>query len=123
MDSPFGIPLESDDEDEKPGISTYLQDYTFKAPDAQIELEGRQQSLAAVIQNLSDREARILHMYYGLNNDTPMLLEDIATNLGLSKESIRRSKTIAIKRLNADHKLSHLKEYITESNYSWRIAQ
>ncbi|MFA4870035.1 MAG: RNA polymerase sigma factor RpoD/SigA [Pedobacter sp.] len=123
MDSPFGIPLESDDEDEKPGISTYLQDHTFKAPDAQIELEGRQQSLAAMVQNLTDREASILRMYYGLDNDTPMLLEDIAVNLGLSKESIRRSKTIAIKRLNADHKLTHLKEYITESNYSWRIAQ
>ncbi|MEQ7799716.1 RNA polymerase sigma factor RpoD/SigA [Pedobacter sp. ASV1-7] len=122
MDSPFGIPLESDDEDEKPGISTYLQDHTFKAPDAQIELEGRQQSVAALIKNLTDREARILRMYYGLNNDTPMLLEDIATNLGLSKESIRRSKTIAIKRLNTDQKLGHLKEYIVESNYSWRVS-
>ncbi len=122
MDSPYGIPLESEDEDEKPGISTFLQDHTFKAPDAYIELEGQRQSLAAMVHSLTEREASILRMYYGLDNDTPMLLEDIATNLGLSKESIRRSKTIAINRLNSDHKLAHLKEYITESSYTWRIA-
>lgn len=123
MDSPFGIPLEADDDEEKPTLLTFLQDHTFQAPDAQIELEGRQRSLAAMIQNLTAREASILRMYYGLDNDTPMLLEDIATNLGLSKESIRRSKTIAIKRLNSDQKLGHLKEYTVENNYSWRIAQ
>lgn len=122
MDSPYGIPLESEDEDEKPGISTFLQDHTFKAPDAHIELEGQRQSLAVMVQSLTEREASILRMYYGLDNDTPMLLEDIATNLGLSKESIRRSKTIAINRLNSDHKLGHLKEYITERSYTWRIA-
>lgn len=122
MDSPYGIPLESENEDEKPGISTFLQDHTFKAPDAYIELEGQRQSLAAMVHSLTEREASILRMYYGLDNDTPMLLEDIATNLGLSKESIRRSKTIAINRLNSDHKLGHLKEYITESSYTWRIA-
>lgn len=124
MDSPFGIPLEADGgDDDKPTLLTFLQDHTFKAPDAQIELEGRQQTLNTMIQDLTEREASILRMYYGLDDNTPMLLEDIAINLGLSKESIRRSKTIAIKRLNSDQKLNHLKEYITDRNYSWRIAQ
>jgi RNA polymerase primary sigma factor len=122
MDAPFGIPLETDDDEEKPGILSFLQDRTFDAPDSGIELEGRQQSLISMIQNLTVREASILRMYYGLDNDTPMLLEDIATNLGLSKESIRRSKSIAIKRLNSDQKLGYLKQYISENNYSWRVS-
>lgn len=122
MDSPFGIPLEADDDEEKPTLLTFLQDHTFQAPDAQIELEGRQRSLAAMIQNLTAREASILRMYYGLDNDTPMLLEDIATNLGLSKESIRRSKTIAIKRLNSDQKLGHLKQYLSENKYAYAVG-
>ncbi|WP_316818091.1 RNA polymerase sigma factor RpoD/SigA [Pedobacter nyackensis] len=122
MDSPFGIPLESDEEEEKPGLLSFLEDHTFSAPDKQIELEGRQQSLDLMIGNLTEREARILRMYYGLNNDTPMLLEDIATNLGLSKESIRRSKSIAIKRLNSDQKLRYMQQYITENNYSLQVS-
>lgn len=122
MDSPFGIPLEGDEDDEKPGIMSFLQDNTFKAPDKGIELEGRQQAMNSMIENLPVREASILRMYYGLDNDTPMLLEDIATNLGLSKESIRRSKTIAIKRLNSDQKLMHLKQYMCEDNYSWQVS-
>jgi len=122
MDSPFGIPLETDDDEEKPGMLSFLQDNTFNAPDTGVELEGRQQSLTSMIQNLPAREASILRMYYGLDNDTPMLLEDIATNLGLSKESIRRSKSIAIKRLNSDRKLGYLKQYMTENNYSWRVS-
>jgi RNA polymerase primary sigma factor len=122
MDAPFGIPLETDDDEEKPGLLSFLQDRTFDAPDSGIELEGRQQSLISMIQNLTVREASILRMYYGLDNDTPMLLEDIATNLGLSKESIRRSKSIAIKRLNSDQKLGYLKQYISENNYSWRVS-
>lgn len=122
MDSPFGIPLETDDDEEKPGLLSFLQDNTFNSPDSGIELEGRQQSLTSMIQNLTAREASILRMYYGLDNDTPMLLEDIATNLGLSKESIRRSKSIAIKRLNSDQKLGYLKQYINENNYSWQFS-
>ena len=112
MDSPFGIPLEADDEDEKPGLLNFLEDHTFSAPDAQLELDGKQYALTKIIDTLTDREARILRMYYGLDNDTPMLLEDIASNLGLSKESIRRSKGIAIKRINSVHGLGYLRQYI-----------
>lgn len=112
MDSPFGIPLEGDDEEEKPGLLNFLEDHTFSAPDAQLELEGRKLVMDSMIQNLTKREERILQLYYGLNNDTPMLLEDIATQLGLSKESIRRSKTIAIKRLKSDQKLGFMQQYI-----------
>lgn len=122
MDSPFGIPLEGDDEEEKPGLLNFLEDHTFSAPDAQLELEGRKLVMDSMIQNLTKREERILQLYYGLNNDTPMLLEDIATQLGLSKESIRRSKTIAIKRLKSDQKLGFMQQYIAENNYAHRVG-
>lgn len=122
MDSPFGIPLESDEDEEKPGLLNFLADHTFSAPDAQIELEGRQQSLDLMIGNLTEREASILRMYYGLDNNTPMLLEDIATHLRLSKESIRRSKTIAIKRIKSEEKFDYLRQYITNNNYAYGVS-
>nr|WP_121271878.1 RNA polymerase sigma factor RpoD/SigA [Pedobacter schmidteae] len=122
MDAPFGIPLETTDDEEKPGILNFLQDHTFKAPDAAIEMEGKQLSLTAMLQNLTEREARILRMYYGLENDMPMLIEDIATNLGLSKESIRRSKMMAINRLKSNEQTGYLKQYLTEHRYSWQVS-
>lgn len=122
MDSPFGLPLEGDDDEEKPGLLNFLEDRTFSAPDAYIELEGRDYSLSKMIANLTDREAIILKKYYGLDNDTPMLLEDIATHLGLSKESIRRSKSIAIKRINSEHRLGYLRQYLTDSSYAYSAS-
>lgn len=51
------------------------------------------------LNKLPEREAEILIMYYGLDGNEPMTLEEIGKRYGVTKERIRQVKAKAIRRL------------------------
>lgn len=57
--------------------------------DKHIETEDKQAAFAAKLAQLSDRELRVLDMFYGLEQ-TPISTRDIAQQLGLSQRQVER---------------------------------
>jgi len=72
---------------------------TSKRPDDNLILDSIKMNIKTVLSSLSDREAFILEKHFGLNNEPPMSLEDIAELLGLTKERIRQIKQKSLQKI------------------------
>jgi RNA polymerase primary sigma factor len=81
----------------------------FPAPDNYLIDESVRKNIQRAIAKLTDREAGVLTMCYGLNNSTVLSLYDIATSYGTSTERIRQIKNSALIKLR--NLLRHSVEY------------
>lgn len=55
---------------------------------------------SAASDNLSDRETTILTLYFGLDNEGPFTLDDLAGMIGVTRERVRQIKRRAIEKLS-----------------------
>lgn len=102
--------LDAPGEEDRPGMLSVLADPMFAAPDASMMRESLKHDLSLMMRQLTERQCRIIEMEFGLNGRLPMQTEDIGVALGLSKETIRRSRMQAManlrtaKRMLANHR-------------------
>lgn len=80
-----------------------LQDTRYAA-DNQVKTEMMQDTVREMLLVLSPRERYILTLNFGLGNIEPVLLEDIALELGIGRERVRQIKDKAIKKLKLQKK-------------------
>ena len=57
------------------------------------------QNLNELLKSLSDREERVIRLRYGLDDNRPRSLLEIAREFGLTRERIRQIESKAIKKL------------------------
>ncbi len=60
---------------------------------------------------LSDGEARVLRMYYGLGENEPMTLEEIGMTVGRTRERVRQIKEKALQKLRNQARCDGPKAY------------
>ena len=105
-------PLTTDEE----SINLYdvyiSSDEEAQGPEAILNRDSLKKDIERSFQILSDREATILSMYYGLGGYSSMSLEEIGTKLGLTSERVRQVKTKAIKKLKEVKNNKRLKTYL-----------
>jgi RNA polymerase primary sigma factor len=94
----FDMPLTNDGESD---FSLYdiVQNEDFPTPDNHLMDESVRTDIQRAIGKLTDREAGVLTMSYGLNNTRALSLYDIATQFGTSTERIRQIKNSALAKL------------------------
>ncbi|HIC69207.1 MAG TPA: RNA polymerase sigma factor RpoD/SigA [Candidatus Latescibacteria bacterium] len=63
---------------------------------------------------LTEGEGRVLRMYYGLDGQSPMTLEEIGTYVGRTRERVRQIKEKALQKLRHPNRSEVLKEYYGE---------
>jgi len=83
-----------------------------ESPDEGTYTAALSDDLDRALGTLSDRERRVLAMYFGLGGDEPMTLEDIGRKLGLTRERIRQIKEKAIQRLRHSTRARFLQGYV-----------
>ncbi len=88
-----------------------IQNENFPTPDDGLMEESVKTNIQRAIDKLSDREAGVLTMSYGLNNSSVYTLYDIADKYGTSTERIRQIKNGA--QLKLRRLLQRNNEYIT----------
>jgi RNA polymerase primary sigma factor len=72
-----------------------------------------QKELEKVLSDLTDQEAEIITLRFGLHNKKPMTLLQIGKLMGLTKERIRQIEKKALDKLKSPEYTSRLQEYIT----------
>jgi RNA polymerase primary sigma factor len=106
LDDPY-----SSDQDDS-ALVDYLQDENAAMPDEQTYERALSDDMERALDTLSDREKLILSLYFGLNGEDPLTLEEIGKKLELTRERIRQIKEKAIVRLRHSSRSKFLKGYI-----------
>src|SRR5438094_9890820 len=68
----------------------YLPDTTNPGPDDEIFEHALTESIEKVLATMKEREARILRLYFGLGGQEPMTIEEIDSQLGITRERERQ---------------------------------
>ena len=64
------------------------------------------------LSTLSDRQRDVLMLYFGINTEHPVSLEDIGERFGLTRERVRQIKDKAITKLRSANRCKLLKSYL-----------
>jgi len=64
-----------------------------------IESDSRRDAIGRALEVLAPRDRRVLTLYFGLEGSRPMTLQEIARELGVTRERVRQLRDRALKRL------------------------
>ncbi|MBN2103474.1 sigma-70 family RNA polymerase sigma factor [bacterium] len=87
-------------DDQQPPPDDYLLDESLK-----IEVQ-------RALKTLSDREAEVIRLYFGLGREHPLTLEEIGERFSLTRERVRQIKEKAIRRLRHTSRSRMLRSYL-----------
>ncbi len=77
----------------------YLPDQFAAGPDGETYDRALLNTVEEALGTLKEREAKILRLYFGLDSQEPMTLEQIGSILGITRERVRQIKEKALLRL------------------------
>ena len=71
--------------------------------------DGKNQSVRGALETLSERERIVLELYFGINCDDALNLNEIGEEFDLTRDRVRQIKEKAIQRLRHRSRSNHLK--------------
>jgi RNA polymerase primary sigma factor len=89
-----------------------FQDKGQSLPDRELVNESLRFEINRALSSLSEREALVTRLHYGLGNDRPMTLEEIGKRMQLTRERVRQIKEHALKRLRHRSRSMKLRKYL-----------
>ena len=75
-------------------------------PLAELQVSLRNDALEHALDELPERDAEVLRMRFGLGDDEPRTLTDIAKTMGVSRERVRQIEAAALRRLSEMRELT-----------------
>jgi RNA polymerase primary sigma factor len=81
-------------------------------PDKQLMGESLQQEISRALSTLTEREADVVKLFFGLNGTHPHSLEEIGEKFDLTRERVRQIKEKAVRRLKHGSRSRLLKAYL-----------
>ena len=91
----------------------YLPDEQSPGPDDQTFERALSNSIEEVLRTLKEREAKILRLYFGLDSQEAMTLEEIGGLLGITRERVRQIKEKALARLRHVSRARSLESFLS----------
>ena len=90
----------------------YLPDTEGRTPDEETFEKALTESIQEALRGLKEREAKILRLYFGLDESEPMTLEEIGEVLNITRERVRQIKEKALSRLRHISRAKALESYL-----------
>lgn len=81
-------------------------------PDYVLMNESLKTEIERALSTLTEREAEVIKLYFGLNKDHSMTLEEIGERFNLTRERVRQIKEKAIRRLRHASRSKNLRFYL-----------
>ena len=97
-------------DDEDTTIGSFIEDTHFVNPESAYIKESNGDIVNAVLDTLSDREANILRLRFGIGGKKAMTLEEVGKEYGLTRERIRQIEAKALRKLRHPSRANILKE-------------
>ncbi len=85
---------------------------TSPNPDNDLLNESLRTEIERSLATLTQREADVIRLYFGLSGQHPMTLEEIGETFDLTRERVRQIKEKAIRRLKHTSRSKILKTYL-----------
>lgn len=105
LDEPFK-------EEEGNSLLDVIESDRYAPPDDNLMQESLQVEVDKVLSTLKPREAEIIRLYFGLDGDRPLTLEEIGEHFKLTRERVRQIKEKALRRLRHRSRLEPLRKYL-----------
>jgi RNA polymerase primary sigma factor len=105
MDAPFS-------QGEENRLLDVIEDDQQPPPDYVLMNESLKSEIERALSTLTEREAEVIKLYFGLNKDHSMTLEEIGERFNLTRERVRQIKEKAIRRLRHASRSKNLRFYL-----------
>ena len=93
-------------------LGDFIADTSQPSPIEQASRELLKENIEEVLASLTDREARVLRMRFGLDGKNPMTLEEVGREFGVTRERIRQIEAKALRKLKHPSRRKKLQDYL-----------
>ncbi|MFW6159605.1 MAG: sigma-70 family RNA polymerase sigma factor [Acidobacteriota bacterium] len=98
--------------DDEMEVEDKLEDSVTPSVEYQIIKNSIEDQVREILKELDEKEALVLKLRFGLDDDQPRTLQEIGDYLDLTRERIRQIEKKAKRKLAQSHKLSQLRGYL-----------
>jgi RNA polymerase primary sigma factor len=105
MDAPFA-------EGEDHGLLDVMENSDSPKADNELMKQSLNREIKRSLATLTEREAEVLKLFYGIDGNREISLEEIGTKFDLTRERVRQIKEKAIKRLKHNSRSKLLRAYL-----------
>jgi RNA polymerase primary sigma factor len=92
----------------------YLADQFAAGPDDETYERALTNTIEEALGTLKEREGKVLRLYFGLDGQDPMTLEEIGSLLGITRERVRQIKEKALVRLRHASRSRYLETFMQQ---------
>ena len=107
METPIG-----DDEDSH--LGDFIEDTTMQSPIDVATVENLKEATRDVLSGLTEREAKVLRMRFGIDMNTDHTLEEVGKQFDVTRERIRQIEAKALRKLRHPSRSEHLRSFLDE---------
>ena len=104
LDAPFN-------EDGDNRLLDVIEDEFQPPPDEDLTSDSLRREIEKALSTLTSREAEVISLYFGINRERALTLEEIGERFGLTRERVRQIKEKALQKLRHPNRSDILKEY------------
>lgn len=105
LDAPFSV-------SEDNSLIDILEDEFQPSPDEALLKGSLKVEIEKALDTLTDREAEVINLYFGLHHEKALTLEEIGARFSLTRERVRQIKEKAIRRLRHASRSRSLRAYL-----------
>jgi RNA polymerase primary sigma factor len=105
LDAPFN-------QDEENSLLDMLESDDEPSPETKLIKESMMSEIERILSSLTAREAQVVRLYFGIDCEHPLTLEEIGESFNLTRERVRQIKEKAIQRLRHHSRSKILRKYL-----------
>lgn len=108
---PISMDAKIGDEDDS-SLSDFIQDDHNPTPQQSTRNNLLDESLEKVLASLTEKEAMVIRLRYGLDDGETKTLEDVGKMFGVTRERIRQIESKALRKLRHPSRSQHLQDFL-----------